>query len=158
MKPACLFVAAALASGAAARVGAPVAMPGASSATSAEAMPDAPRTFASALTGRPGDPARGRALVADRQRSLCLLCHRAPLGDPASQGDLGPDLAGVGGRLSAAELRARLVDPARFNPATVMPAYLRRDGLWRVAASWRGRSLLSAGEVEDVVAFLASLR
>lgn len=155
MKPGGLFLAAALASGAAAEVGAPVAMPG---AASSNAMPDAPIAFASSLTGRPGDPARGRAIVADRQRSLCLLCHQAPLGEAGSQGDLGPDLAGVGRRLSAAELRARLVDPARFNPATVMPAYLRSDGLWRVAASWRGRSLLSADEVEDVVAYLSSLR
>lgn len=122
------------------------------------APPDAPGAFSVPLTGQAGDPARGRAIVADRQRSLCLLCHHAPLGDVGSQGDLGPDLAGAGRRWTSAELRARLVDPARFNPAAVMPAYLRRDGLWRVAETWRGRSLLEPGEVEDVVAYLASLR
>lgn len=105
-----------------------------------------------------GDPARGRALVADRAASLCLLCHRAPIPEVSGQGELGPDLAGAGRRFTRAELRRRLVDPGSFNPATLMPAYLRRDGLWRVAESLRGRSLLTAAEVDDVVAYLASLK
>ncbi|MBX3620739.1 MAG: sulfur oxidation c-type cytochrome SoxX [Rhizobacter sp.] len=110
------------------------------------------------LTATPGDPARGRAIVASRQRGLCLLCHPAPIAEDRFQGNLAPDLAGVGARWSTAALRLRLVDARRLNPQTIMPAYLRRDGLTRVAPALRGKTLLSAQEVEDVVAYLATLK
>lgn len=110
------------------------------------------------LTGVPGDAARGRAIVADRQEGLCLLCHAAPMAEARFHGTLAPNLAGVGRRWSAAQLRLRVVDAQRLNPASMMPPYHRTDGLARVGAVWRGRPLLTAQQVEDVVAYLVTLR
>src|SRR5262245_46731740 len=110
------------------------------------------------LTGAPGDPARGRAIVLNRAVGLCLLCHSGPFPEERSQGDLATDLRGAGGRASEAMLRLRLVDPARINPATIMPAYYKTDGLVRVAPAWRGKPVLSAAQIEDVVAFLMTLK
>jgi len=111
-----------------------------------------------ALTDAPGDPARGRAIVADRQRGLCLLCHSAPIGEERFQGDLAPDLAGVAARLDPGQLRLRVVDARRLNPESIMPAYYRSDGLVRVGAAWRDKPVLSAQQIEDVVAWLGTLR
>jgi sulfur-oxidizing protein SoxX len=110
------------------------------------------------LTGAPGDPARGRAIVASRQRGLCLLCHAGPFPEERFQGNLAPDLAGAGARWSAGQLRLRLVDAQRLNPETIMPSYYRTEGLARVGAAWRGRPILTAAEIEDVVAFLGTLQ
>jgi sulfur-oxidizing protein SoxX len=110
------------------------------------------------LTDEPADPARGRAIVTDRRVGLCLLCHAGPFPEERFQGTLAPDLAGVGKRWSAGQLRLRLVDSRRLNPNSIMPAYYRVDGLARVGAAWRDRPVLSAQEIEDVVAFLATLR
>lgn len=110
------------------------------------------------LTGVAGDAARGRAIVVSRQRGACLLCHSGPFPDEPGQGDLAPSLAGVGARLDAGELRLRLVLPQRVNPETIMPSYQRIDGLQRVGTAWRARPLLSAQDVEDVIALLATLR
>ena len=86
-----------------------------------------------------GDPARGRALLADRQASQCVLCHAVP-GTPAHlQGDLAPDLRGVGTRLTPDEIRLRLVDPARSNPDTIMPSYARRDGFTNPGRAFHDR-------------------
>jgi len=105
-----------------------------------------------------GDPARGRALVADRQRGMCLLCHPAPIAEERFQGNLAPDLAGVGSRLSVAHLRERIADARRFNPQTIMPPYRASDGLVQVGAAWQGRPLFDAQQLEDVVAWLATLQ
>ena len=113
---------------------------------------------AAQLTTSPGDAARGRAIVADRTRGLCLLCHQAPIPEERFQGNIGPDLAGIGGRLTQQEIRLRIVDPRRLNPDSIMPAYFRTDGLTRVAPAFQGRPVLAAQEIEDVVAFLVSLR
>lgn len=110
------------------------------------------------LTGAPGDPVRGRAIVADRTRGLCLLCHAGPFPEERFQGNLAPDLAGVGARRSPAQLRLRLVDGRALNPDTIMPSYYSLAGLARVGTAWQGRPILAAGEIEDVVAFLATLR
>jgi len=110
------------------------------------------------LTGRPGGAARGEALVADRRRSLCLLCHAGPFPEPHAQGTLAPDLRGVGARLSEGQLRLRVVDMRRVVPGSIMPSYYRVDGLTRVAAPWQGRPVLTAEEIEDAVAFLVTLK
>ncbi len=110
------------------------------------------------LTGGAGDAARGRAVVANRQRGLCLLCHAGPFPEERFQGDLAPSLAGTGARLTAGQIRLRLVDGRRLNPDTIMPSYYVVEGLSQVAPAFRGRPLLTAEEIEDVVAFLASLR
>ena len=110
------------------------------------------------LTGAKGDPARGRAIVANRQVGLCLLCHSGPFPDERFQGNLAPDLGGAGRRWSEGQLRLRIVDPGRINPATIMPAYHRTEGLTRVAAAYRGKPVLNAEQIEDVVAFLTTLK
>lgn len=109
------------------------------------------------LTGALGDAARGRAIVV-RRENTCLLCHSGPFPEQRFQGNLSPDLTGVGSRWTAGELRLRLVDPGRLNPATIMPSYYRVDGLNRVAANWRGKPILTAEQIEDVVAYLGTLR
>jgi len=110
------------------------------------------------LTGAKGDAVRGRAIVANRQVGLCLLCHSGPFPDERFQGSLAPDLKGVGARLSEGQLRLRIVDSSRINPASIMPAYHRTEGLVRVGPAWRGKPILTAEQIEDVVAFLMTLR
>ena len=110
------------------------------------------------LTGAKGDPARGRAIIASRQVGLCLLCHSGPFPDERFQGNLAPDLRGAGARWSEGQLRLRIVDSSRINPASIMPAYHRTEGLVRVGPAWRGKPILTAEQIEDVVAFLMTLR
>jgi len=110
------------------------------------------------LTGAKGDPARGRGIIVNRQVGLCLLCHAGPFPEERFQGTIGPDLNGVASRLSEGQMRLRIVDPARTNPDSVMPAYFRTEGLTRVAPSVRGKPILSAAQIEDVIAFLATLK
>jgi len=110
------------------------------------------------LTGAAGDPVRGRAIVVDRRLGACLLCHTGPFPEEKFQGTLAPDLSGAGSRWSEGELRLRLVDPTRLNPDTIMPAYYRVEGLTRVGDAWRGKPILTAEQIEDVIAFLMTLR
>ena len=110
------------------------------------------------LTGTPGDAARGRSIVLNRAVGLCLLCHSGPFPEERFQGNLAPDLTGAGKRWSEGQLRLRIVDSSRLNAATIMPAYHRTEGLVRVAPAWRGKPVLSAQQIEDVVAFLMTLR
>jgi sulfur-oxidizing protein SoxX len=105
-----------------------------------------------------GDPARGRAIVLNRQLGLCLLCHSGPFPEQRLQGNLAPDLKGAGSRWSAAQLRLRIVDSSRVNAATIMPAYYKVEGLTRVAPAYQGKPVLNAEQIEDVVAFLTTLR
>lgn len=105
-----------------------------------------------------GDAARGRAIVASRQSGLCLLCHQAPIPEERQQGNLASNLAGAGSRWSAAQLRLRIADPKRLDPATPMPAYHRSEGFVRVGAAWKGKPVLDAQQVEDVVAYLLTLK
>jgi sulfur-oxidizing protein SoxX len=109
------------------------------------------------LTGQRGDPARGRSIVINRQYT-CLLCHSGPFPDERFQGDLSPDLKGAGARWSEGQLRLRLVDASRLNPDTIMPSYYKINGLTRVGANWKDKPILTAAQVEDVVAYLATLR
>jgi len=115
-------------------------------------------TIPSSLTGQKGDPARGRAIVTNRQVGLCLLCHFGPFPEERLQGTMAPDLKGAGTRSSEGQLRLRIVDAGRLNPDSIMPAYYRIDGLARVAPLFRGKPVLTAEQIEDVVAFLATLR
>ena len=110
------------------------------------------------LTATPGDAAAGRGLVNDRQKGLCTLCHSGPFPQPYLQGDLAPSLAGVGARLSAGQLRLRLVAPEAVNSATLMPSYLRVGGSARVAARFRGQPLMQPQQIEDMIAYLETLR
>lgn len=109
------------------------------------------------LTGTPGDPVNGRALVVKRE-TTCLLCHSGPFPEQRFQGNLSPDLRGTGSRWTEGELRLRMVDATRLNAATIMPPFYRVDGLNRVARNLRGKPILTAQEIEDVVAFLLTLK
>ena len=110
------------------------------------------------LTGQPSDAARGRAIVANRGVGLCLLCHSGPIAEERFQGDLAPSLAGAGSRWSEGQLRLRIADGARLNADTIMPPYYRTSGLQRVARNFQDKTILSAAQVEDVVAYLATLK
>ena len=109
------------------------------------------------LTGAKGDPARGRAIVANRQVGLCLLCHSGPFPEERFQGDLAPDLRNSA-RLTEGEIRQRIVDPTKVNPQSIMPAYYRTEGLERVAPAYRGKTVLTAEQIEDIVAYLSTLK
>ncbi len=102
---------------------------------------------------------RGRKIVLDRATGNCLICHKLP-SEPTErfQGELGPDLGGVGARLLPGEIRLRLVDQSRINPGTIMPPYHRVEGLIRVAPEWRGKPALDAQQIEDIVAYLVTLQ
>lgn len=113
--------------------------------------------IAASLTGARGDPVKGRALVVARA-STCILCHSGPFPEQRFQGDLAPNLAGAGTRWSQGQLRLRIVDAGSLNPATIMPSYYRVDGLTRVGQPWRDKPILSAGDIEDIVAYLTNLR
>jgi sulfur-oxidizing protein SoxX len=110
------------------------------------------------LTGQPGDAARGRAVVANRTVGLCLLCHSGAFPEQPLQGTLAPSLAGAGGRNSAGQLRLRLVDASRLVPDTIMPPYYRLDRLQLVGRTYTGKTILSAEQIEDVVAYLMTLK
>ena len=110
-----------------------------------------------AAPAQAGDAANGRKVVEDRALSACLLCHSGPFPAPHLQGNIGPRLDGVADRLTPEEIRLRLVDPSRFNPDTVMPAYGTVANLNRVGSAWQGRPILTPGQIDDVVAFLSTL-
>jgi sulfur-oxidizing protein SoxX len=134
--------------------GALVALPSMAAAQDYAVVGDA---IPQSLTNARGDAARGRALVVERS-STCILCHSGPFPEQKFQGDLAPDLSGSGKRWSEGQLRLRLVDASRLNAETIMPAYYRTDGLSRVGPTWRGKPILSAEQIEDVLAYLVTLR
>lgn len=110
------------------------------------------------LTGAPGDPARGREIVANRNVGLCLLCHSGPFPEEHFQGNLAPDLSGAGARESEGQLRLRIVDARKLNPDTIMPPFYSIDGVERVLPAFRDKPVLTAEQVEDVVAYLMTLK
>lgn len=138
-------------------IAAMVAMPAAARCDELRPYAVVDDAIVASLTGAAGDPARGRAIVVNRQFT-CLLCHSGPFAEQRFQGDLAPSLAGTGARWTEGQLRLRVVDAGRLNAATIMPSYYKIDGLHRVGEAWRGRPILSAEQVEDVVAYLATLR
>ena len=114
--------------------------------------------IAKSLTGKPGDPKQGRVVAADRKLGNCLACHSLPMPEQQFHGATGPDLAGVGSRLTQGEIRLRVVDPKVVNPDTMMPAFYRVKGLNRVMEDFAGKPILTAAQVEDVVAYLMTLK
>ena len=110
------------------------------------------------LTGQKGDAARGRGIVVDRNVGLCLLCHSGPFPEVRLQGTVAPDLRGTAARLTEGQIRLRIVDSRRVNPATIMPPYFEADGLTRVAPSLKGKTVLTPEQIEDVVAYLVTLK
>jgi sulfur-oxidizing protein SoxX len=111
------------------------------------------------LTGSIGDPARGRVVMIDKEKGNCLACHRVPvLGEEPAHGDLGPNLNGVGGRFTEAQLRQIIVDPKVLFPNTLMPAFHISPDFQRVPQNLAANTVLAPGEVEDVIAFLKNLR
>lgn len=109
------------------------------------------------LSAEPGNPVRGRAIVASRQSGLCLLCHSGPFPEERFQGNLAPELQASVARLDAPQLRARIVNAAHFNPQTIMPAYYQTSHLNRVAPKFAGQTILSGQDIEDVIAFLMTM-
>lgn len=109
------------------------------------------------LTSEPGNPGRGKLIVRDLDRASCLICHVMPIPEEPDHGNIGPSLVGIGARMTEAELRQRIVDPRSANPDTIMPGYFRLDGLRDVHAPYLGRTIYTAQEVEDVLAYLLSL-
>lgn len=103
------------------------------------------------------DVERGRLLLADRTQSLCLLCHALTAAGDANEGNLAPPLAGAAQRLTAPVLRERIADMRRFNPATVMPPFRSTEGLRDVAPAWAGKPALTEQQLDDLVAYLATL-
>ena len=110
------------------------------------------------LTNEPGNPDRGKRIVRNAANATCLICHAMPIPEEPDHGTLGPPLHGIGGRMSEGEIRLRLVDPKRINPETIMPAYFRTEGLYGVDDPYRGKTIYTAQEVEDVVAYLMTLK
>ena len=103
-----------------------------------------------------GDAIRGREVFLSREGGHCVLCHAVP-GEKIA-GDLGPSLAAVGSRLSPAQIRLRIADMSRVNPQAAMPSFYRMEGLKRVASNYAGKPVLNAQQVEDLVAWLGTLR
>jgi len=110
------------------------------------------------LTGKPGDPANGRKLAINRKKGNCLACHVMPIPEQQFHGNLGPSLVGVAERYDEGELRLRVVDAKVVNPDTTMPAFYRSSGLHRVLKKFQGKTILAAQDVEDIVAYLKTLK
>ena len=114
-------------------------------------------TIPAPLTDQPGDPERGRRIVLDRDGGDCTICHAMPLPQRQFHGTVGPPLDGIGRRATPGALRLRLVDPKTFNAETIMPAYYKVTGLHRVLERYRARPILTAPQIEDVIAYLLTL-
>jgi sulfur-oxidizing protein SoxX len=117
------------------------------------------QAITSSLTGAKGDPKKGEAVVINRLQGNCLACHVVTaLAREPFHGNTGPTLNGVADRLNEGEIRLRLVDGTKINPETMMPSFYRIDGLNRVLPNFRGKPVLTAEQVEDVVAYLLTLK
>ncbi len=113
--------------------------------------------ISASLTGQAGDPANGKKAAVNRKKGNCLACHSLPIPEEQFHGEVGPNLAGVASRYSAGEIRVRIVDPKLMNADTIMPAFHKTEGLHRQIEKFKGKTILSAQEVEDIVAYLMTL-
>ncbi len=114
---------------------------------------------AASLTGAAGDAAEGRKVFANRKQGNCLACHQnADLSELPFHGEVGPPLDGVAGRWEESELRAILVNSkAALSEETIMPSFYRLVNGARTAEKFQGKTILSAQQVEDVLAYLKTL-
>ena len=110
------------------------------------------------LTGTPGDAAKGKKTAISRKKGNCLACHKMPIPEQSFHGEVGPDLAGVASRYNEGELRLRLVDSKILNESTIMPAFYMSEGFHRPLKKFVGKSILNAAEIEDVLAYLLTLK
>lgn len=110
------------------------------------------------LTGTPGDPAAGKKTFINRKAGNCLTCHTAPIPEEQFHGNVAPDLTGVAGRLTEGEIRLRVVNAKIDNPESVMPAFYRTSGMQQILKGFEDKPILTAQEVEDVVAYLMTLK
>jgi sulfur-oxidizing protein SoxX len=110
------------------------------------------------LTGVAGDPAKGKKAAVHRKKGNCLACHSLPVPEEQFHGEVGPNLAGVGSRYTEGELRLRVVDMKLVNPDSFMPSFFRNTGYHRVLKGFEGKTVLTAQEVEDIVAYLVTLK
>jgi sulfur-oxidizing protein SoxX len=114
-------------------------------------------TIPVSLTGVAGDPAKGKKLAVNRKKGNCLACHAMPIPEQQFHGEVGPDLSGVGNRMTKAELRLRLVNSKALNPDTIMPAF-HKVALNRVLKKFKGKTILGAQEIEDIIAYISTLK
>ncbi len=110
------------------------------------------------ITGKSGDAKKGRKTAINRKKGNCLACHTLPAPEQADHGNIGPSLSDVASRMSAAEIRLRLIDPKIVNPDTIMPSFYRKKGFHRVQKKWQGKTILQAQDIEDIVAYLMTLK
>ena len=144
----------------------PIALAGALSLVAGAAMADIVQyevvdggAIPAALTGQAGDAANGKKMFVNRKKGNCLACHAVlSLNKQPFHGKVGPPLDGVAERMTPGEIRLRIVNPKVVNADTIMPAFYRTDGFERVLKKFKGKSILSAQEVEDIVAYLQSMK
>jgi len=147
-----------IATAAALAVGAYVAVPGTASAAEMVRYSIVGDGIPQSLTGKAGDAAKGRKIAYNRKQGNCLACHKMPIPEQQFHGQIAPDLEGVAGRVTEAAMRLRIVNPKVINPATFMPAFYRNSGFTRVLKKFKGKSILSADQVEDLVAYMMTLK
>ena len=111
------------------------------------------------LCGIQGDARRGKKIAIDRGLGNCLACHAMPIPEEDFHGQIGPPLYGVALRYNEAQLRARLVDATLINPQSIMPGFYRHpENHHRLAFRFEGKTFLSARQIEDLVAYLLTLK
>ena len=111
------------------------------------------------LTGVPGDPANGRKVFMNRKQGNCLACHvNSEMSEQTFHGEVGPVLDGVADRWTQAEIRGMIINSKKVFEGTIMPAFYRDSGFTRTLKKFQGKTILKAQQVEDVVAYLLTLK
>lgn len=114
---------------------------------------------AASLTGQAGDAAEGRKVFSNRKLGNCLACHmNAEMPEQTFHGEVGPPLDGVADRWTAAQMRAILTNSRAVFEDTIMPSFYRDSGYNRTLDKFEGKTILSAQQVEDVIAYLQTLK